>query len=57
MGDKINTMFKSRRFWVAVSGVIVIVAQDLIGLSQAQSEPIIAILIAWIIGDSLEKTK
>lgn len=57
MGDKINTMFKSRRFWVAVSGVIVIVAQDVIGLSQAQAEPIIAILIAWIVGDSLEKTK
>jgi hypothetical protein len=55
MMDKIFSLFRSRRFWVAIAGVGVLFA-DPFGLDPAQVSDTILVLSAWIVGDSLSKT-
>jgi len=57
MGDKIKALVKSRRFWAAIGSVIVVVLQDTIGLDPATSNSIVAVAVAWIVGDSLRVTE
>lgn len=57
MPDKLNALLKSRRFWVAVASVASIVLKDTVGLDEEQTMNIAAIAIAWILGDSVNKTK
>ena len=54
---KFEALLKSRRFWVAVFGCVGIAAHELIGLDPAYVDPIAAIVITWIVGDSLRKTE
>ena len=54
---KIQSLLKSRRFWVAVFGVLTVALNETIGLSPGVVEPIAAIAITWIVGDSLRKTE
>ncbi len=54
--EKINALLKSRRFWTAVGGVLVVVLHDAIGLDVETANGIAAFGIAWIIGDSIQKT-
>ena len=56
MGDKIKALLKSRRFWAAIGGVVVVVLQDTIGLEPATANSIVAVAVAWIVGDSLRVT-
>jgi len=59
MGAKINSLFKSRRFWVAVAGVVVVSSETVrsnIGISADQTTNIVLVLGSWIVGDSLRTT-
>ena len=57
MPKKLKTLLASRRFWVAVAGVLVVVLQD-IGLPVAEDhvQMIVLVLASWIVGDSLRST-
>ena len=59
MGAKINSLFKSRRFWVAVAGVVVVSSETVranIGITADQTTNIVLVLGSWIVGDSLRTT-
>lgn len=57
MVDKLKTLVKSRRFWVAVGGVVTVLLQDTIGIPEETASSVVAIGIAWIVGDSLRATE
>jgi|TARA_R100001129_G_scaffold55164_1_gene37961 hypothetical protein len=57
MVDKLKTLVKSRRFWVAVGGVVTVLLQDTIGIPEETASSVVAIGIAWIVGDSLRTTE
>ena len=60
MLDKMKAMFKSRRFWVGVAGMIVICADGLFGEGTVNAETVTSVTLiaaAWIVGDSLRVTE
>lgn len=61
MGDKLNSLIRSRRFWVAVAGLVVIVGKEQIPfLQQFTDEQIQAAILmvgAWIVGESLRSSE
>ena len=57
MWDKLVALVRSRRFWTAVGGILLLLLQDVIGIEQATAQGIVAMLVAWIVGDSLNKTE
>ena len=60
MLDKFKAMFRSRRFWVGFTGVVVICADTLFGegtLNPATVESVVLLAAAWIVGDSLRITE
>lgn len=54
--DKIMSIFESRRFWAAVAGVMVVVLHDTLGLDETSAQAIAALVVSWIVGDSLRRT-
>jgi len=54
--EKIKALLKSRRFWTAIGGVVVVAAQETLGLDPDTTNRIVAIAVAWILGDSLRVT-
>ena len=57
MVDKLKALVKSRRFWVAVGGVVTVLLQDTIGIPEETANTVVAIGIAWNVGDSLRTTE
>ena len=59
MNDKIKGLLQSRRFWVAISGVVTVVTQSLglTTLSADQVQYIIILAASWIVGDSIRTTE
>ena len=60
MVDKLKTMVKSRRFWVAVAGLVVVFADSLLGEGTVNPQTVTSVTLmaaAWIVGDSLRVTK
>ena len=58
MGDKIWALFKSRRFWAAVSGVVVVVSGVLgMDIDPEVISQFVMLIAAWVIGDSIQKTE
>lgn len=57
MGTKLSNLLKSRRFWTAVGGVVVLVLHETIGVDEATANGLVAVAIAWIVGDSLRPTE
>ena len=55
--NKLLSLLQSRRFWSAVGGVLTVIFQDALGLTPEQAAAIVAIIMSWIVGDSLNKTK
>ena len=54
MLSKIQSLIGSRRFWVAVGGVLFVVFDGLgIGLTAEHINHVVLIAGAWIVGDSL----
>lgn len=54
--DKIISLFKSRRVWAVVAGVLLVVLHQGLGVDEATATKIVALIGAWVIGDSLNKT-
>jgi hypothetical protein len=54
--DKITNLFKSRRFWTAVVAVAAVSMNETLGLEEKEVIAIGAIVIAWILGDSVRST-
>lgn len=59
MQDKLKALVQSRRFWVAVAGVVAVTTQSLgiTQLSQDQIEYVVILAASWIVGDSIRKTE
>ena len=54
MIDKLSPLIKSRRFWVAVGGILVATTNVLgIDLNPEEVNHIVLLGGAWIVGDSL----
>ncbi len=59
MFDKLKSMVKSRRFWIGISGMVVICADGLFGEGTVNPETVQMVTLlaaAWIVGDSLRET-
>ena len=54
--EKVKALLKSRRFWTALGGVGVVVAQETLGVDSETTNRIVALAVAWILGDSLRVT-
>lgn len=53
-----NGLFESRRFWLAVGGVVTVLAEQFgLPLTEDQVQMIITVIATWILGDSLRKTE
>jgi len=58
--EKFRTMFKSRRFWVGVAGLVVICADTFFGEGTVNPDTVQSVVLlaaAWIVGDSLRLTE
>ncbi len=57
MNTKIQALIRSRRFWVAVAGVVVVVTEGVgFPLPAGGVENVVLLLASWIIGDSIKST-
>jgi hypothetical protein len=59
MQTKIQALLQSRRFWVAVAGVVAVATESLgvTTLGSEQIQNIVLLCASWIVGDSLRKTE
>lgn len=55
--DKWIAALMSRRFGVAVAGVVAVLLEEALGLTPEQTIGIVGIVIAWIYGDTKRKTE
>ena len=56
--DKLKSLFKSRRFIKMAAGVVVVIFGHYgLDINSQQEIEIVALLSAWIIGDSVRETK
>lgn len=55
--SKLTALFQSRRFWGAIVAAMLNIVGPTIGLSEDQTLSITALVVAWIVGDSLTKTE
>jgi len=58
--SKLKAMLQSRRFWVAVSGLVIVCADTVLGegtLDPTMVTNVVLIAGAWIVGDSLRITE
>tara|TARA_B100000029_G_scaffold237201_1_gene234260 strand:- start:153 stop:329 length:177 start_codon:yes stop_codon:yes gene_type:complete len=56
--SKLQTLVKSRRFWVAVAGVIAVTSDALgLGLSEEMVTNFVLLGAAWIVGESLRSSE
>jgi len=57
MVDKVQALFTSRRFWIAVSGVVFVAFDGLgLGLTEGQTTNLVIVLGSWVVGDSIRST-
>jgi len=59
MQTKIQALLQSRRFWVAVAGVLAVTTESLgvTALNSDQIQNIVLLCASWIVGDSVRKTE
>jgi hypothetical protein len=59
--SKLQTLVKSRRFWVAVAGIVIAVGREQIPFLQSFSDEqitqAVVMLGAWIVGESLRSSE
>ena len=55
--QKLLGLLTSRRFWAAASGVLVTLLHEQLGIDVEMAQQIVMVLVSWIVGDSLSKTK
>lgn len=49
-------VFKSKRFWIAIAGVVWVAFENVLPFSQEQLTAIVILIASWIVGDSLRAT-
>ncbi len=56
---KLKALATSRRFWVSAVGLVAVVASETMGveLDTEQIVGVVAIVVAWVAGDTLRETK
>lgn len=54
---KIQSLFRSRRFWATVATSIFMPIAPAIGMDQNTATVIAGVVASWIIGDSLKNTE
>ena len=55
---KLKSLIRSRRFWVAVAGLLIVVSDELgLGLTNEQVIGGTCVAAGWILCDSLRKTE
>ena len=55
--SKLSSLLNSRRFWLAVSGVVCVLFDGLgLGLTEDQVNNLVLVGGAWIVGDSIRQT-
>lgn len=58
MGIKLKNLVASRRFWVAVAGVVAVTAQALgVDISPEVIQNVVIIGASWIVGESLRSSE
>lgn len=63
MPEKIKALFVSRRFWVTLGSIAVVLVRDKLnenlGLSLSDNDIMVFVLAVgtWVVGDSLKDTK
>jgi hypothetical protein len=59
MQDKLKALVQSRRFWVAVAGIITVMGNDLglFNLTQDHVTNVVLLCASWVVGDSIRKTE
>ena len=57
--NKVTSLLKSRRFWVAAAGLAAVCSQEVFGvtLDTDQLVAVATIVVAWIVGDTVRETK
>jgi hypothetical protein len=53
----LDSLVKSRRFWIAVSAIAVVLLKDKLPIDEQQMQDIILAVGAWIVGESLRSSK
>ena len=58
VGEKLQALLRSRRFYFAVAGVVTVVANDALGFdfSQEAVTGVLVMLSVWIFADSKRET-
>ena len=55
--EKLKNLVKSRRFWVAIAGVVFAVSDALgLGLSPEMVTNLVVVGASWIVGESLRSS-
>ena len=57
MVDKIKALVRSKRFRTAVGTVVTVALQDVVGIPPETATSIVAVAVAWIVGDALRPTE
>lgn len=56
--DKLKSLLRSRRVWVAAASVIVVALNEMgLDVEKEMVESVVLLAVAWILGDSLRKTE
>lgn len=58
MPSFVQDLLKSRRFWVAVAGVVVVVAKDRLNipLDEQQLADMCMLITGWLVGESVRSS-
>jgi hypothetical protein len=59
MQSKIQALLQSRRFWVALAGIVAVTTESLgiTTLTPEQVQNIVLLCASWVVGDSIRKTE
>ena len=58
--DKLKTLFNSRRFWVGVAAIVVVVSDIIVGegvIDPVMIQNVVILAASWIVGDSIRATE
>ena len=58
--DKLKTLFNSRRFWVGVAAIVVVISDTIVGegvIDPVMIQNVVILAASWIVGDSIRVTE